>query len=78
LNAIASNIDERCSQQFRHVTPLLTINNSLSFFNERIVGLLNGFILTRVDLSHSDIALCLDLGGHPKPAIKGHFKTGQR
>ena len=20
----------------------------------------------------------LDLGGHPKPAIEGHFKTGQR
>jgi putative DNA primase/helicase len=24
------------------------------------------------------IVIDLDLGGHPKPAIKGHLKTGQR
>jgi hypothetical protein len=26
----------------------------------------------------ADLGAMNDLGGHPKPAIEGHFKTGQR
>src|SRR5258705_79771 len=31
-----------------------------------------------VPLSGIGTGTCPDLGGHPKPAIEGHFKTGQR
>jgi hypothetical protein len=35
-------------------------------------------VIPRREARHSIHEGLVDLGGHPKPAIKGHFKTGQR
>ena len=37
-----------------------------------------GLRLRDIDLSASEIRIAKSLGGHPKPAISGHLKTGQR
>jgi RNA recognition motif-containing protein len=71
-NILVENLHPNVTEQ--NIRPLFENHGAVKRFKlitDHFTGLSGGFVFIEMKIDVS-------LGGHPKPAIEGHFKTGQR